>query len=127
MEMSKYAKAIKAEIALELEKQGSSLLAFEEALKNINTGEGVLKTAIFGSSLMPRYVTKGVDTVVDSVTDLPELALKGSLAGGAMAGFTLDEMDRSVEGIDKALEREREKVKLVRRVTENLRKEHGFN
>ncbi len=125
--MSKYAKAIKAEIALELEKQGSSLLAFEEALKNINTGEGVLKTAIFGSSLMPRYVTKGVDTVVDSVTDLPELALKGSLAGGAMAGFTLDEMDRSVEGIDKALEREREKVKLVRRVTENLRKEHGFN
>jgi hypothetical protein len=127
MEMSKYAKAIKAEIALELEKQGSSLLAFEEALKNINTGEGVLKTAMFGTNLMPRYITKGVDTVVDSVTDLPELALKGSLAGGAMAGFTLDEMDRSVEGIDKALEREREKVKLVRRVTENLRKEHGLN
>jgi hypothetical protein len=127
MEMTKYAQAIKAELANELKKQGSSLLALEEALKNINTGEGVLKTALLGTDLLRRYSTRGIDSAVDNLTDFPDLALKGSLAGGAMAGFTLDEMDRSVQGIDKALEREREKVNLVRRITANLRKEHGIN
>ena len=125
--MTKYAQAIKAELANELKKQGSSLLALEEALKNINTGEGVLKTALLGTDLLRRYSTRGIDSAVDNLTDFPDLALKGSLAGGAMAGFTLDEMDRSVQGIDKALEREREKVNLVRRITANLRKEHGIN
>jgi len=127
MEMTKYAQAIKAELAIELEKQGSSLLALEESLKSINTGEGVLKTALLGTDLLRRYSTKGIDLAADNLVDFPDLALKGSLAGGAMAGFTLDEMDRSVQGIDKALEREREKVNLVRRITANLRKEHGIN
>ena len=124
--MSKYAQAIKAELEMELAKQGSSLYEFEEALKNINTGEGVLKIAKLEAEMLPKYMTRGVDATIGSLTDLPEMALKGSLAGGAMAGFTLDEMDQSVDSIEHALAKEREKVDLVRRVTENLRKEHGI-
>ena len=123
--MSKYAQAVKAELAMELAKQGSSLHEFEESLKKINTGDGVLKVAQTGMNMLPKYMGQGVDYAVGSIGSLPEMALKGSLAGGAMAGFTLDEMDQSVDSLERALAKEREKVNLVRRVTENLRKEHG--
>lgn len=126
MELTKYAKAIKAELEMELQKQGSSLARFEEALKSINTGEGVLKVAADSSGMLQKYMGKGMDFGVGTLTSLPEIALKGSLAGGAMAGLTLDEMDQSVESLNKALAREREKVHLIRRVTENLKKEHGI-
>ena len=124
--MTKYAKAVKAELALELSKQGSSLHELEEALKNLNTGEGVLKVANAGAGMMDKYMNKGVDLVSGTLGSIPEMALKGSMAGGAMAGLTLDEMDQSVDSLNKALAREREKIHLVRRVTENLRREHGI-
>jgi hypothetical protein len=127
MEMTKYAKAIKAELAMELAKQGSSLIEFEEGLKNLNTGEGVLKIASAGAGMLQGYMNKGLDFGVGTVSSIPEMALKGSLAGGAMAGLTLDEMDQSVESLNKALAREREKIDLVRRVTENLKREHGIH
>jgi len=92
----------------------------------MNTGEGVLKIAKLGDDMLPKYMNKGIDSAVGGIADLPDMALKGSLAGGAMAGFTLDEMDQSVDSLERALAKEREKVQLVRRVTENLRKEHGI-
>jgi hypothetical protein len=125
MEMSKYAQAVKAELALELSKRGSSLHEFEQALKRLDTGEGVLKVAQMGMDMLPKYMNKGVDSALGGLGGFPEMALKGSLAGGAMAGFTLDEMDQSVDSLERALAKEREKVSLVRRVTENLRREHG--
>lgn len=124
--MTKYAKAIKAELAMELSKQGSSLAEFEAGLATLNTGEGVLKIANEGSKMLQGYMNKGLDFGVGTVSSLPEMALKGSLAGGAMAGLTLDEMDQSVDSINKALAKEREKIHLVRRVTENLKREHGI-
>ena len=124
--MTKYALAVKAELALALKKQGSSIQEFEAALQNMNTGEGVLKIAKLGDDMLPKYMNKGIDSAVGGIADLPDMALKGSLAGGAMAGFTLDEMDQSVDSLERALAKEREKVQLVRRVTENLRKEHGI-
>ncbi len=111
--MTKTAQAIKAELSLELQKQGSSLKVFENALQNLNTGEGVLKVA---ENLAPSL----------SLASLPELAIKGSLAGGAMAGLTMDEMDSSVDSVNKALQRERDKIKLVRQITNNLKREHGL-
>ena len=124
--MTKYAKAIKAELAMELSKQGSSLAEFEAGLAALNTGEGVLKIANEGSKMLQGYMNKGLDFGVGTMSSIPEMALKGSLAGGAMAGLTLDEMDQSVDSINKALAKEREKIHLVRRVTENLKREHGI-
>ena len=118
--------AVKAELEMELRKQGSSLEEFEQALQNINTGEGVLKVARDTGGMLGGYMTRGLDMGLGSLGTIPEMAIKGSLAGGAMAGLTLDEMDQSVESLNKALAREREKVNLVRRVTENLKREHGI-
>lgn len=118
--------AVKAELEMELRKQGSSLEEFEQALQNINTGEGVLKVARDAGGMLGGYMTRGLDMGLGSLGTIPEMAIKGSLAGGAMAGLTLDEMDQSVESLNKALAREREKVNLVRRVTENLKREHGI-
>jgi hypothetical protein len=64
--------------------------------------------------------------LLGTVPEAMELGLKGSVGGGALAGLGLDEMDKSVEVMNKALERERDKLNLVRRITQNLRKEHGL-
>lgn len=111
MELTKYAAVIKNELEMELQKRGSSILEFEQALASVNTGEGVFKVA---------------STATDMLSSIPEYALKGSLAGGAVAGLGLDEMDKSVESMNNALAREREKVNLVRRITQNLKREHGI-
>ena len=122
MELTKYAKAIKNELEMELQKNGSSLAEFEQALKNINTGEGVYKVASDAGGILHNYVGKSLNVA----GGIPEFALKGSLAGGALAGLTLDEADKSVDMLNKSLEREREKVNLVRRITHNLKREHGL-
>ena len=122
MELTKYAKAIKNELSMELTKNGSSLQEFEQALASINTGEGVYKVAADAGGILSNYMGKGLDMA----GGIPEFALKGSLAGGALAGLTLDEADKSVDMLNKSLEREREKVNLVRRITHNLKREHGL-
>jgi hypothetical protein len=122
MELTKYAKAIKNELSMELAKNGSSLEEFEQALAHINTGEGVYKVASDAGGILNNYMGKSLDMA----GGIPEFALKGSLAGGALAGLTLDEADKSVDMLNKSLEREREKVNLVRRITHNLKREHGL-
>lgn len=122
MELTKHAQAIKDELATELAKTGSSLLEFDQALGNINTGEGVFKIASDGGSILNSYLSKGMNFA----GGIPEMAMKGSMAGGALAGLTLDEADKSVEMLNKSLDREREKVNLVRRITQNLKREHGL-
>lgn len=122
MEMTKYAQAIKAELSFELAKQGSSIEEFEQALQNINDGAGVYKVAKDAGSMFGDYIGKGMNFA----GSIPEMAVKGSLAGGALAGLTFDEMDKSVDTLNKALEKQREKVNLVRRITHNLRREHGL-
>ena len=122
MELTKHAQAIKDELALELAKTGSSLLDFDQALSSINTGEGVFKIASDSGGILNSYLNKGMNFS----GDLTEMAMKGSMAGGALAGLTLDEADKSVEMLNKALDREREKVNLVRRITQNLKREHGL-
>jgi hypothetical protein len=175
MELSKYAQAIKNELAMELEKVGSSLEELETSLQNINNGEAVYKIASTVGAILKKAaapdggMTKNLNiggitgtalgslagaagggmlggvagvpvgamlggtaggviagSLGSALREAPELAFKGSLAGGALAGLSLDEMDKSVEGVNKALEREREKVNLVRRITANLKREHGL-
>lgn len=124
MELSKYAQAVKTELVHTLQKQGSSLAEFEEALQSINTGDGVFKIAKeLKDSFKDKILNRGFDIASGT---LPEMAFKGSLAGGALAGLGLDEMDKSVDSLNKALDSEREKVHLVRRITQNLKREHGL-
>lgn len=122
MELTKYAQAIKNQLEMDLLKAGHTLEEFELALQNINTGEGVLKVAMFGE----RMLEKGVEKGVEGLFGIPELAVKSSLTGGALAGLSFDEMDKSVDSLNKSLEREREKINLVKRITSNLKREHGL-
>jgi hypothetical protein len=123
MKLSKYAQMIKNELALELAKHGSTLSDLEMGLKNLNTGEGVLKVA--GElSLVQDFVAK---PLAGAVTSLPGWALNASAAGGAAAGLTFDELESSVVDLNRALDREREKVHIVKKLTENIRKEYGIN
>ena len=128
MELTKYAQAIKAELEMELTKRGSTLAEFEQSLQTLHTGEGVFKVASFGGSVIKESQEKQAEggSLYNFAKAIPEAALKGSMAGGALAGLTFDEMDKSVDSLNKSLEREREKVNLVRRITQNLKREHGF-
>ena len=123
MKLGKYAQAIKNQLEEELSKQGSSLAEFEDSLQNINNGEGVFKVAMFGEKMIEQGVGKGMGMI----GGLPELAFKSSLTGGALAGLSMDEMDSSVDSLNKALAREREKISLVTRLTHNLKREHGLD
>lgn len=125
MELTKFAQMIKNELALELSKQGSSLEELENALNSINTGEGVYKVA-FLTGQIEKGIEKGMGMAAGGLMSVPEMAFKTSLTGGALAGLGMDEMDKSVEHLNKSLEREREKIHLVRRITNNLRREHGL-
>ena len=122
MELTKYAQAIKNQLEIDLAKSGHSLLELEDALQNINTGEGVLKTALFGEKILEKGMEKGFG----ALASVPEFAVKSTLTGGALGGLAFDEMDKSVDSLNKSLEREREKINLVKRITNNLKREHGF-
>lgn len=123
MKLSKYAQMIKNELAMELAKTGSSLSDLEDGLKNLNTGDGVLKVAA-ELNLMQDFVAR---PLAGAVTSLPGWALNASAAGGAAAGLTFDELEGSVVDLNRALDREREKVHMVKKLTENIRKEYGIN
>lgn len=156
--MTKYARAIKNELIMELAKQGSSVEELENSLSNINTGEGVFKIASlfentkkaaaplgapkldstaaslggalgygFGGPLGAMAGATVGGTGGRAIEGLGDMALKSSMGAGALAGLTFDEMDKSVENLNIALEREREKINLVRRLTNNLKKEHGLS
>jgi len=125
IELTKEAQEVKLQLATDLAKTGRTLWDFEDGLANINTGEGVLKAAAAQAAVAGP--TDYMQTPAwQTFSGLSDFALKGSMAGGALSGLTLDEMDNSVDDVNKALEREREKVKLVRRITANLKREHGI-
>jgi hypothetical protein len=122
MKLSKYAQMIKAELALEMAKRGSSLSHLEKGLESLNTGEGVLKVAS-ELNLLQDFIAK---PLAGAMTSLPGLALNASAAGGAAAGLTFDELEGSVVDLNRALDREREKVNMVKKLTQNLKKEYGL-
>ena len=122
MKLTKYAQLIKNELAMELAKCGSSLENLEQSLGKLNTGEGVLKTAS-ELNLLQDFVTR---PMAAGFSSLPALAFNASAAAGSAAGLTFDELENSVVDLNRALDREREKVHMVKKLTENIKKEHGF-
>lgn len=119
MKITKYGEQVKVNLAIELEKLGSSIFELEHALSNLNIPEGIHKIAFLGSKLIS-------DVSTDVVKTAPEALLKATLAGGVVSGMTFDELDKSVEETNKALLKEQEKINLVKRMTENIKKEHGL-
>lgn len=107
---------------MQLSKQGSSLEEFEAGLRKLNSGEGVLKVAS-ELNLMNDYLLRPMAGVAGS---LPGLAFNASAAAGSAAGLTFDELESSVLDLNRALDREREKVHMVRKLTDNIKKEHGL-
>jgi hypothetical protein len=119
MKNTKYGEKIKLALATELQKIGLSIFDLEDALSKLNTTEGISKTADIGGKLIDN-VTSG------AATGIPEALIKATLAGGVVSGMTFDELDKSVEETNKAILREQQKVNLVRRMTANIKKEHGL-
>jgi hypothetical protein len=123
MKLTKIAEEIKKTLTLELAARGVTPMEFEEKLASLDSGEGVLKVAI-DLNLLQDYVGK---PALGAIGQLPSFALNASAAAGAAGGITFDELENGVVDLNKTLDREREKVQLVRRLTENLRKEHGLH
>ena len=123
MKLTKLAQIIKSELMLELQKKGSSLTELESNLKILNTGEGVYKLAGSSDSLLRDFVVRPSMGVA---AGLPGLAMNMSAAGGAAAGLTFDGLENSVLDLNSSLSREREKVDMIKRLTHNLKKEHGL-
>jgi hypothetical protein len=123
MKLTKLAQIIKNELAFELEKQGKTLANLEESFNNLNTGEGVLKLAS-ELNLMNDFVAKPLSGMASS---FPGLAVNASAAAGGAAGITFDELENSVVDLNRALDREREKIHMVKKLTENIKKEYGLH
>jgi hypothetical protein len=123
MKLTKLAQIIKSELMLELQKKGSSLTELESNLKILNTGEGVYKLAGASDSLLRDFVVR---PSMGAAAGLPGLAMNMSAAGGAAAGLTFDGLESSVLDLNSSLSREREKVDMIKRLTYNLKKEHGL-
>jgi hypothetical protein len=119
MNITKYGEKIKIALATELQKIGLSIFDFEKALQGLDNPEGISKTADIGSKLLENVSTS-------ATTGIPEALLKATLAGGVVSGMTFDELDKSVEETNKAILREQQKLDLVRRMTANIKKEHGL-
>jgi hypothetical protein len=119
MKLTKYGENVKIGLAIELEKIGSSIFELEHALQNLNTVDGMKKMAFLGEKLLSEVSTEAIKAA-------PEALLKGTLAGGVVSGMAFDELDKSVEEANKAILKEQEKINLVRRMTENIKKEHGL-
>ncbi len=123
MKLTKLAEELKTELLLELAKQGSTPWDFERALGQINTSEGVLKVATELNLLQDYLVNPGAR----ALQSIPGLAMNASAGAGAAAGMTFDELEKGVLDLNHSLDRERQKVHMIRRLTDNLKKEHGIN
>ena len=122
MKLTPYAKIVKAELSMNLEKIGSSVSQLEENLKNLNTADGAVKVAADVNML-----NQFAGALAGGATSLPGLAMNASAAGGAVAGLTFDEMENSVLDLNHALDRERQKVHMIRNLTAKLKQEHGLH
>jgi len=122
MKLTPYAKIVKAELSMNLEKIGSSIAQLEENLRNLNTAEGAIKVAVDANML-----NQFAGSIAGGAGSIPGLAINASAAGGAVAGLTFDEMENSVLDLNHALDRERQKVHMIRNLTAKLKQEHGLH
>jgi len=128
-QLTPIAAAVKQELALALEKEGSSLLELEEALSTLNTGDGVFKLAQLAPKMLEKSALFSIPIgpkEIGSLLEVPQNIGKHFVMGGALGGLAMDELSKSVGQNNDSLDSEREQVQRIRRLTANLRREHGL-
>lgn len=119
--MSDLLQILKLGLAAELEKQGSSLLEFEQELAQMEK-EGAfdpLSAAVgAGGSLI-----KGFGGLLGAI---PELAATGSIMAGTLGGSAAYGMHRHLSDQDKELKQKQDEIARVRELTHRLKSDYGI-
>lgn len=114
---------LKANFAVNLEKQGSSLLELEDALANMDKTASAEKAAellklAFLDKLDPMGMASGVAGGAGKLYGL------GVASGGFLGGNALDTADKSVDADNEKLRNLKDKVKLLRKLTQKVQQEN---
>jgi hypothetical protein len=114
---------VKNTIILNLEKQGYSIHDFEDALSNLNTGEGVLQVtklaAIAGNPI--------TDTINGATSLVGGTFLPVTMGAGGLLGLGVDAAEDGVRSQNKKLNELRRNIDIMKKMKNNLAIEHGFS
>lgn len=123
MENSKVFSNIKFALAVELEKQGSSLLQLEEALAAGKHDAAIDKVAGLldagGSAL------SAAGSVAGGIGNAAQLALAVSLLGGALTGGAAYGVGRHLQNQDKRLSSKKEEISKLQDITSRLKTDYN--
>ena len=111
---------LKANFAVNLEKQGSSLMELEQALSSVNTEEGISKSSI----LLKKAFLDKLNPV--------DLASKGAygyigaaVGTGYMGASAIEKMDGKVGDENKKLQSYKNKISLLEKLTKKVQQENN--
>lgn len=116
MENSKIFENVKFALAIELEKQGSSLMEFEQTLANGGHTEAIEKIA--GGML------ETAAGALSGVGNAAQLALAVSLLGGAVTGGAAYGVGRHLQQQDKRLSSKKEEIAKLQDITSRLKSDY---
>lgn len=114
---------LKAKVAEELEKKGSSLLEFEEQLTKVALMDTIGK-GIEGLAGMAADGVKGVGGAV--VNNLPDFVVGGALLGGTTLGGLHYAAGKHLDEQDKSLREKREVVERYKQLTGRIKSDYGI-
>ena len=128
MELPDSAKLVKEALATLLEKEGRSIYDLEDALMGLGTGKGVVEFAKVASCITKEaFFTFDTAKLLGSVGDVAAAGVKLPVGLGASAGLIASEASDYNRALYNALDKERQKVEMLRNVTANLKREHGIH
>lgn len=110
---------LKAKLAEVLEKNGSSLLEFEDELEKMAKSPGEIVGDVTGDAI------KGGAGIVGSIfSQLPEWAFTGALLAGTTGGGALYAANRHLNSQDKALDEKRQEVERYKQLTDRIKTDY---
>lgn len=115
MENSEIFANIKFALAIELEKQGSSLQQFEEALAS-DQDRALDKIA---------GLLDGAGTAISGIGNAAQMALAVSLLGGALTGGAAYGVGRHLQNQDKRLSSKKEEIAKLQDITGRLKSDYN--
>lgn len=108
---------LKAKLAEDLEKLGSSLLEFEDLL---------VKEANFGTDMAGDAVKGGMGALGKIISEFPGLALSGTLLAGTTAGGLAYAANHHMANQDKALNDKRLEVDRYKQLTDKIKADYNL-
>ncbi len=115
---------VKNTLALNLAKEGHSLADLEDALRNINTGEGVLKISKMASGMMSDPISSAASGAFNLATNT---VLPLTMATGGLMGLGVDAADGAVQHQNKKLREMRHNIEILKKLKQNVSIEHAQN